>query len=84
MYLYTYRPKLGVTLSGQEEVLREVFGDLGHGRSDRSPGGSQCTQFSSLVIEVRRHERPRLLPVVISLFVVVVVEEFSYMRESEE
>ena len=85
-YLYTHRPKLGVALSGQEEVLRDVLGDLGHGRLDHSSGGSKCAQFGGLIIEVGRRDRPGPPPVYIILVVVVVfiVEESSYTRESTE
>ena len=83
-YLYTYRPKIGVALSGQEEVPGEVVGNLVQWHSGHSSGGSRCTQVGGLIIDIRRLGRHGAVPVFIILLLILVVEKFSCKRESVE
>ena len=82
-YLYTHRPKIGVALSGQEEVPGYAFGDLGHGRVSRSSGGGRCAQVSGLITDFRRPGRHGAAPVfILLLLLLLVVEKSSCKRES--
>ena len=81
-YLYAHRPKIGVALSGQEEVLGEVVGNLVQWQSRHSSGGGRCAQVSGLIVDIRRPGRHGAVPVFIVLLLFLVVEKFSCNRES--
>ena len=82
-YLYMHCPNIRVALSGQEEVPRDAFRDLEHGRMGCSSGSGRCTQLGGLIVDIRRPGRHGAVPVFIVLLLLL-VEKFSCKRESDQ